>query len=326
MTSQVLYNGATGGLGRHLSAALAARQVPGRPIRSRLGDVTGLAEELDHLSIEPNSVLTFIQSAAMVSVPECEQDPERAFDVNVTRTVATVESFVEWTRDRGHAPNVVFVSSGHVYAPPPPGDRLTESAPTHPGSVYATTKLEGEERIRALSHTHGVRVVVARVFGLIGPDQPQHYLLPGLIRRARSGDVSAVPGLDYVRDYLDARDVSRLLVSLASTLSTVGIAEDVFTVNVCSGEPTRIGDLLDLVLAIVHQGDPNSLQRALLVVGPAPGRPSDIEWSVGDLTRLSQMIAEPIRAISVADTIADALAAGAFAAPRSTEGPSVGQT
>jgi nucleoside-diphosphate-sugar epimerase len=324
MTSQVLYNGATGGLGRHLTAALASRQLPGRPVRSRLGDTAGLGEELDHLSIEPNSALTFIQSAAIVSVPECEQDPERAFDVNVTRTAATVESFLEWARDRGHAPNVVFVSSGHVYAPPPPGDRLTESAPTHPGSVYATTKLEGEERIRTLSRNHGVDVVVARVFGLIGPDQPQHYLLPGLIRRVRTGDVSAVPGLDYVRDYLDARDVSRLLVSLASTLSTVGVAESVSTVNVCSGEPTRIGDLLDLVLTIVHQGDPDALQRARVAVGPAPGRPSDIEWSVGDPTRLSQMIAEPIRAISVADTIAGALAAGAVAAPRSTEETSTG--
>ncbi len=98
-------------------------------------------------------------------------------------------------------------------------------------------------------------------------------------------------------------------MSLASTLSTVGIAEEVNTANVCSGEPTRIGDLLDLVLRIVHQGDPDELQRARRAVAPAPGRPSDIEWSVGDPTRLSQMIAEPIRAIPIADTVADALAA-----------------
>ena len=309
MTPQVLYNGATGGLGRHLAGALAARQLNGWPVHSRLGDTAGLAEELDRLAIEPDSNLALIQSAAIVSVRECEQDPERAFDVNVTRTAATVRSFLEWARNRGHAPSVVFVSSGHVYARPPPGDRLTEAAPTNPGSVYAATKLEGEERVLDLSRAHEVGLVIARVFGMIGPDQPHNYLLPGLIRRARAGDLSAVPGLDYVRDYLDARDVSRVLVSLASTFSTVGISEEVDTANVCSGEPARIGDLLDLVLRIVHQSDPDELQRARRAAGPAPGRPSDIEWSVGDPSRLFQMIAEPIRAIPIADTVADALAA-----------------
>ena len=53
MTSHVVYNGATGGLGRHLGAALADQSLSAWPVHSRLGHTTGLTEELDRLPIEP---------------------------------------------------------------------------------------------------------------------------------------------------------------------------------------------------------------------------------------------------------------------------------
>ena len=306
MTPLVVYNGGSGGLGRHLGGALAAAGLASQSLASRLGDSEGLVDELDALSVDPDAAVTLIQSAGMVSVRECEERPEEAHDINVTRTTDTVRTIAGWAADRNSRLRVVMVSSGHVYAAPQPGERLTESAPTDPRSVYAQTKLDAERQAALLADNAGVDLVITRVFGMIGPSQREHFLLPGLINRVSTGDLAAVPGLDYVRDYLDARDIAGHLVSLA----VEPIAElDGPIVNVCSGEETKIGDLLDALLETMYAEDAVALDEARRVVGPAPGRPTDVTWSVGDPERLSQIVPGPIRSISVTATLKDAVAA-----------------
>ena len=305
MKSIVVYNGGTGGLGRHFGAALANIGLRSHSLASRLGDSRDLTDELYSLSVESGSFMTFIQSAGMVSVASGQDNPTEAFDVNVTRTGATVDTLVRWATDHDITPGVVFVSSGHVYAAPKHGHRLTESSPTEPRSVYAETKLEGEQIVGALAATHGVDLAIGRVFGMLAPAQPPGFLLPGLIERVRSGDLAAVPGLDYIRDYLDARDVARHLVALASPDGTPHPP----VVNICSGEETRIGSLLDELLTLFHGSDPAALAEARTRVGAAPGRQTDVPWSVGDPALLSELISGPIRSIALADTLAAALAA-----------------
>lgn len=308
MIPRLVYNGATGGLGRHIGAALLDAGLPATSLASRLGDAGGLIDELEHLPIEPGVPLVFIQSAGMVSVAECEEHPGQAFEINVSRTTDTVRDFLEWAVDRDIVSGVVFVSSGHVYAPSEREELLAESSPTDPRSVYAQTKLEGETRILALAEAYGAGLAIGRVFGMIGPHQRPHYLLPGLIRRVQNHDLAAIPGLDYVRDYLDARDVARHLASLA-----VAAGENPgrsTTVNVCSGEPTRIGDLLEQVLETHFAGDPDALEAARQSVSAAPGRDSDVTWSVGDPTVLSENVPGPVRSIPIIDTLTEALSTG----------------
>jgi nucleoside-diphosphate-sugar epimerase len=308
MTPFALYNGASGALGRYLEPAFVNRGVVTASVSSRLGDATGLEAELALMPIEPGSPVTFVQGAAMVSVRDCEEHPATAFEVNVTRTMATIGAVAEWAAGRDSPLRVVFVSSGHVYAAPEPGNRLTESASTRPQSVYAQTKLEGEEQIAALGADHDLDLVIARVFGMIAPGQSPEFLVPGLITRIRTGDLAAVPGLDYIRDYLDARDVARHLASLAVDPIAALDGDGTLVVNVCSGEETRIGDLLDALLDLSYRSDPGLLAEARRLVGSAPGRPTDIEWSVGDPALLSQITPGLIRSIPIPQTLTDALA------------------
>ena len=135
---------------------------------------------------------------------------------------------------------VVYASTGHVYAAPAPGSRLSEDADTNPRSVYAETKLSAERELSRLCRTHKVPLLVGRVFGLLAPHQAPHYLLPALIERVRTRNVNAIPGLDFVRDYLDARDVCNDLLKLAESPWPQGL----YVTNVCSGEAVSIRDLL----------------------------------------------------------------------------------
>jgi nucleoside-diphosphate-sugar epimerase len=282
-----------------MGAELENRRIPFTPIAARLEDTGALTAELDRL---PNTAtLILVQLAAKVSVAECEADPEAARHVNVDATVATFEAFADWCHAAGVSPRLVYVSTGHVYAPPPPGRRVSEGDGVAPRSVYAATKLEAEKALSAVGRRIGVDVLVARVFGLLAPGQPSGYLLPSLIRRVRDGDVEAIPGLSFGRDYLDARDVCRHLTDLAQLPIT-----DI--VNVCSGEVTTVRDVLDAVIdRVVEDDDRRHKLRGR--ASEAEGRPTDIPWLVGDPTRLSVTTGSPLRTIELSETVGDAVVA-----------------
>lgn len=294
----VLYNGATGGLGRHFASSLSAAGFDFHSIQARLEDEGALEEEL-HL-LKPGGPVTLVLMAAKVSVPECESNPDLAFTTNVSATVATAGTVLAWAARRKVPARVIYVSTGHLYGPLPRGKLAQESDPAIPRSVYARTKLAAETELRAQSATSSTPLMVARVFGLLGPEQKPNYVLPSLIRRALNRDLSDIPGLDNVRDYLDARDVCQDLAVLASQAWPNGMD----TVNVCSGHPTSIRDVLR---AVVNELDGASADRLMREVTALPGRADDVEWLVGDPSVFIDLTGRSPKSIELDRTVADAV-------------------
>lgn len=251
--------------------------------------------------------ITFIHLAARVSVPACEADPAGAYASNVVLARATAETVLRWSSARGLTARVIYVSTGHVYAALADGARTSEGAPVKPRSVYAQTKLAGEQAISDAASGWQAPVLAARVFGLIAPQQAPNYVLPGLIERAAAGRLDAIPGLDSVRDYLDARDVCEDLVLLASA----AWPDWPSVVNICSGEPTSIRELL---VAVLQQLEPAQADELARRATAAPGRPDDVRWLVGHPTRFTALTGKPTKRIPLAATIADAVAARGGAA------------
>lgn len=293
----ILYNGASGGLGQYLARSLVGPEQLAHALTSRLEDQSGLAAELSQL--RPRGAVTFIHLAARVSVPACEADPSGAFNTNVRLAGATVATVLDWASGIGASVRVIYASSGHVYASPPIGSRVAESAPTLPRSVYAQTKLAAEEEILSVTSDRSVALLVARVFGLLSPRQAPNYVLPALIDRARSGNLNNVPGLDFARDYLDARDVCDDLV----LLSSMPWPEQSLIVNVCSGVAVTIRDLLAAVVAVI---DPQRVDEVHSLTA-APGRPDDVRWLVGDPSRFVDLTGRPPQRIPMSRTVTDAV-------------------
>ena len=307
----ILYNGAAGGLGRHLAAPLLRRGEPWHALGARLEDQAGLAVELRQL--DPRGRVTFIHLAARVSVPACEADPSGAYQTNVVLARETVATVLTWAAELGVSARVIYVSSGHVYAAQPDGSRVDEDGPTLPRSVYAQTKLAAEEALRSLSVSSGVPILVARVFGLIAPRQSAHYVLPALIERAWGARFEGIPGLDYVRDYLDARDVCEDLLLLASA----DWLETSLVVNVCSGAPVTIRELLHAILLEIVPERADDVARHAT---SAPGRSDDIRWLVGDPSRFTRLVRALPNHIPLSATVADAVASDAIPAAASGAG------
>jgi nucleoside-diphosphate-sugar epimerase len=305
MARTVTYDGVTGGLGSHLSRALTEIGLPSKALLSRLGDVEMAKSEFREAGRKAESI-ALIQTAAMVSVSECERHPSNAYETNVVRTMKTIEAFIDETERLGIDAVVVFTSSAHVYGSIQEPIRVHESTPTDPRSVYAKTKLRAENALSRLISERGARAVVARVFGLLGPNQRSHYLLPGLIDRVRSEEVTDIPGLDNVRDYLDAIDVAFHLGLLAERAAGLEPGQ-VDVVNVCSGEGITIRELLHRVLRAVFQ-DTAAYRRVSSRITSAPGRSTDLSWLVGDPTYLLEVTGlQTPRRIAIGKTIVDAV-------------------
>jgi nucleoside-diphosphate-sugar epimerase len=300
--NHVVFNGQTGGLGRYLAAALKTASLPGAALTARLEDAAGIDAELDALQLSPQDQLTLIPLAGLVPVVVCEKEPERARKTNVTDTVALVSQLRTWARRNNAVARVLYVSSGHVYAPQAAPHKLIETDAVLPRSVYARTKLEAERELQNLFQDDPDNFLVARVFGLLSPEQPLPYVLPSLIKRAREKNFSNMGGLDCVRDYLDARDVCRVLAALAGrdwkTLARP--SNNVF--NVSSGEGTSIRDLFSLVLKTAGVTPAEAEQRMTL----APARLDDIAWMVGNPSALASQIKVPLRSIPLQQTVQEA--------------------
>ncbi len=326
MKGTVFYNGANGSLGRYVSGAATQLALTATPLVSRLEDSAGLKRELgSKLSdVYPGGTATLLQMAAMVSVPGCEKDPEDARKTNVTDTHSTVETFIQCAHTAKLIPRVIYVSTGHLYAPK--AGRLLETDALKPRSVYATTKLEGERALTKLCAGTKTPLAIARVFGLIAPLQPSHYVLQSILRRAREKDLKNVPGLSNLRDYLDSRDVCLTLLRIASLPSaeaggatSADRLDDADSssvsasggpapaiLNICSGEGVEIAFLLESALKEIH---PREADALIDQITEGASRPDDIPEIIGDPSRVERILGRNLRATEVLQTIRDAIAA-----------------
>ena len=295
----IVFNGVSGSLGRFFSGAAQRRGLAPHALRARLEDRAGLRSELAQLP-SIGEAATLVQMAARVSVPACEADPEGTQRCNVIDCRDTVLDFAAWAKARGATARVIYVSSGHVYASQPVGARANEETLTLPRSVYARSKLAAEQELQSHASPASFGLVVARVFGLIAPSQPAHYVLPGLLRRVRERNLQGVPGLDYVRDYLDARDVCDTLLDFISSDAGQN-AQGIF--NVCSGEAVTLRAIVAEIAAVIA---PSEAKALAALATAAEGRADDVPWIVGDPSKLTATLGHGARRKSLSETIVDA--------------------
>lgn len=296
----IFYNGTTGSLGRYFGDVARKAGVPAVALRSRIEDLTGFRREVESVLADPS---TLVLLAAKVSVPWCESHPEEARRTNVEDTVNLAREFIRTCRAKGVPPRVLYVSSAHLYARN--DGTIHETDPVLPRSVYAKTKLEAESALTRLSLTLDFDLRIARVFGLVAPVQPEHYVLHALLKRAREKNLRGVPGLSNVRDYLDSRDVCRSLLRLAEhpVDRFARVCPDRI-LNLCSGEGISIRRLAELSIEALHPRDAKALSETL---SEAPPRADDVPRIVGSIDRYRALFGENPKSIPIEATIRDAI-------------------
>ncbi|MGA7193565.1 MAG: SDR family NAD(P)-dependent oxidoreductase [Anaerolineales bacterium] len=282
---QYLVTGGAGFIGSHLVRALLEQ---GAAVRVLDNFSSGKRENLEGLSNSKNGsrfevvegdvrdssvvadavrgIEVLFHEAAFVSVPESMEKPQDCFDVNITGTSILFEA----ARKAG-VRRAVIASSAAVY-----GDSdvlpLKEETPLRPLSPYAVSKRVDEMFAGLYTSSFGLEVVALRYFNVYGPRQRPDSMyaaaVPIFIRRLRDGQPITVFGDGgQTRDLIFVGDVVRANLIASEHISAAG---KIF--NICTGQSTRILDLLDVLYKLF----PNSPKPVF-----APPRAGDIYKSLG---------------------------------------------
>lgn len=194
---------------------------------------------------------TIFHLAALVPVEEVNQNPSKAFLVNVGGTLNLLSSL------KNRTPKIVFASSSHVYGSK--NGPLSECDPSNPISLYGRTKLIAEDLVQSMSNALGLDFLIARIFSMHDENQTGSFLRPNLERRfkdAESETPFTLEGGNSKRDFTSAKEVANLLVKLAWS-DAQGV------VNVASGKPQTVAEFAQSLsprkLNIIPSGETNNL-------------------------------------------------------------------
>jgi len=256
--------------GREENLAAAANHPRFRLIREDIttGGVLGRVAVTE----KPDAILHL---AALVSVPESIANPElnRRLNLDATRLVADAAVA------SGSVRRIAFASSAAVY-----GSNsdlpLRESATTHPLSPYGAAKLESEGILAGLARAHpAISTVALRYFNVYGPRQdprsPYSGVISLLAAAGREGRTFARHGDgEQTRDFISVAEVARANV-LALTKPVTGP----LVVNICTGRPTTLNEMIRLMESITGQTIQSENQ---------PARAGDIRHSAGSPAAAAQ--------------------------------------
>jgi len=293
---RILVTGAGGFVGQHLMPALRAA-FPDAELHTPSADVRDAAAVTEAVAAaRPDAI---VHLAAIAAIPAARLDPNRAWQVNLMGTLNVARAVLE------HAPacTLLFASSADIYgASFRAGAALDEDALPAPLNTYAATKAAADLALGSMA-AEGLRVLRVRPFNHTGPGQTRDFVVPAFaeqVARVAAGlqpPVLRVGALDALRDFLDVRDVCAayaLCLARSDTLAPGTV------LNVASGRPRRVGDVLLALMAAAGV-------EAEVVTDAARLRPTDIPVAAGDATLARRLLGwEP--AIAWEQTIGDVLA------------------
>jgi nucleoside-diphosphate-sugar epimerase len=159
---------------------------------------------------------------------------------------------------------------------------MTETMPTDPVIAYAQGKSALHDALEELVARFGASCSWARVFYPYGDGQQPKSLWSSLQSAIARGDATfPMSGGEQVRDYLHVDEVGSILASLALLNEAIGV------VNVCSGQPVVLRDLIEGWIA-----DREAAIRPQLGVFPYPDYEPMKFW--GSRSKLDQSLGERV--------------------------------
>jgi nucleoside-diphosphate-sugar epimerase len=143
---------------------------------------------------------------------ESQQDPRRAFEINVMGTVHVLEAAETFGVER-----VVVASSASAYGTVPPEyDELTEAVPRDPDNIYGLSKFAVERLGRTYQEQDRVDFVAIEPIHGIGPDRRRGNIEDAyIVKAAVSGHSLTIPNIDYPIELIYVGDEANAFVTAA---------------------------------------------------------------------------------------------------------------
>jgi nucleoside-diphosphate-sugar epimerase len=149
-------------------------------------------------------------------------------------------------------------------------DMNEHDSPLVPLTLYGVCKDALRRVASAYASESALELAWGRLFFLYGPREQPARLVPGVIRALLAGERVATTAGTQIRDFMHVQDVAAALVALVHSDVTG-------PVNIASGRPTSVAEVLDLIGALT--GAPHLIDRG---ARPTPAfEPTRIVADVG---------------------------------------------
>ena len=177
-----------------------------------------------------------IHLAAKTFVPDSYQNPRGFYYTNLTGTINVLELC------RIHKAKIVFASSciygNPQYLP------IDEKHPVVSFNPYSETKIIGEQLCKSYHRDFGVPVVILRPFNIYGPGQNENFLIPSIIKQAKSGSI-LLKDPEPKRDMLFIDDVVDAYIKAAEYNQ-----KDYDVFNIGSGKSYSVREIVNTVIPL----------------------------------------------------------------------------
>ena len=138
---------------------------------------------------------------------------------------------------------------------------LSETSTLNPDSLYAACKTAAAVGLDQIGNESGMQTTWVRLFYQYGPFEDQRRLVPAVLNSMISGELTKTTSGEQLRDFLHVEDVASAICAVAdSDLESV--------VNIGSGRPVRVRDIVEKIGEITGRND-------LIQFGALPYRESD---------------------------------------------------
>lgn len=220
MAKKVLITGGAGFIGTSFAKNLAAKGLGVRLfdldftnhniLCEKLGDFPN-TEKIQGSILDSNAICNaargcnyVVHLAAMLGVRRTEMCRTECLNINILGTINVLEACLKEKIEK-----ILFSSSSEIYGEIE-GLPVKEESPKNPVSIYAITKLAGEEYIRAYADRYGLKYSIIRFFNVYGPGQVAEFVMPRFIKRVLNnnppviyGDGSQIRSFCFVEDAVE---------------------------------------------------------------------------------------------------------------------------
>ena len=182
-----------------------------------------------------------IHLAAHLGVMRTESNKLRCLEINIEGTKNVLEAVV----NNNNVKKLVFASSSEVYGEPLTNP-IKEDAVTQGRTLYAVSKLAGEELIKAYKYEFkGFDYTILRYFNTYGPYQVAQFVIPRFIHRTLNDKSPVINGIgNQKRSYSFSSDTARATIDSLFSNKTNDVIMNIGNSN----EPVTLLELANKII------------------------------------------------------------------------------